>query len=664
MEMCPSPGLHVDKLGDSADPLPPERKRTYEKKKARIQAARVAAIRSKKDRVEGRRKTVAKKNTTPPPEQPPPLLTVFPTVPAPPVPHLPTAQSTPPEEPRASSSFLSSSRYATRPASADVDETYQPPPTAKNGQNQNAFDSTHYFEFYATPQTGHATPTHIRSSASMPSLESDRGTPSTVQSPPSPYPVAEREGRASAEEEDVDSDELFNTVYQSFFIPRSSWSPPWPALEQAYATAPSVVPKAAHAPCDLMKPVPYFLPYPPPSQPAFMDLLGAHARDSKTIRTAVRTSTHQGGHSGHSYVPAATPSSVIQSQQRRGDPKKGASRTTGTPGLRRSERATFDHQRAPSPYPSHSDRVAGGHALLNRSLATLESSAAAERGCYEVTSPITAAVRTRRAQVQQHDGSALGSHARHDNARHLSTRSSSSHAHTIHTSSIPTAGMISTPLVDSVNHHRLNVPATIDVPQPSQPARTSVSAYSELAHALVHQPPVAAPAMQAGIGAGTVHASLYAPQVRSGAIASSTTNAAGTLAYDAQWPQNDLPIASHPALASSQTHAAVMPETSRAHAANTDDKARTFEGHFEECAPFWPSVIVPLLGMGSATGQSLDGTYLGEPSAGSQSHLRQQFLTTSTWHETHAELSYPYPPSTVLCSTSSFTAAAMQGLRE
>ncbi|PIL25282.1 hypothetical protein GSI_13171 [Ganoderma sinense ZZ0214-1] len=633
MEMCPSPGLHVDKLGDSADPLPPERKRTYEKKKARIQAARVAAIRSKKDRVEGRRKTVAKKpsqvkNTTPPPEQPPPLLTVFPMAPAPPVPHLPTAQSTPPDrEPRASSSFLSSSCYATRPASADVDETYQPPPTAKNDQKQNALDSTYSFEFYATSQTGHATPTHIRSSASMPSLESDRGTPSTVQSPPSPYPVAEREGRASAEEEDVDSEELFNTVYQSFFIPRSSWSPPWPALEQAYATAPSVVPKTAHAPCDLMKPVPYFLPYPPPSQPAFMDLLGAHARDSKTIRTAVRTSTHQGGHSGHSYVPAATTSSVIQSQQRRGHPKKGASRTTGTSGVRRLEHATLDRQRAPRPYSSHPHGVAARHAYLNRSLATPESSAAAGRTDYEVTSPITA-VGTRQAQVQQPDGSAIGAHPPHDNARHLSTRSSSSHAHTIHTSSVSPAGMTSAPLVDSVNQHRhrSNVPRTMDAPKRPQPPRTSISAYSELAHALVDQPSVALPTMQAGVCAGTVHASLYAPQVRSGAIASPTMNAPGTLAYNAHWPQNDLLIASHPALASSGIDAAAMPNTSRAHVTN-DGMARTFEALFEECEPF----MVPLLGMDFATRQSLDGTYLGEPSAGSQSDLRQQFLTTLPW---------------------------------
>ena len=61
MEMCPSPGLNVNRLGDRADPLPPKRKKRYEQHKARIQAGKAAAILSQKGQAEGGRKTAAKK---------------------------------------------------------------------------------------------------------------------------------------------------------------------------------------------------------------------------------------------------------------------------------------------------------------------------------------------------------------------------------------------------------------------------------------------------------------------------------------------------------------------------------------------------------------------------------------------------------------------------
>ena len=64
MEMCPSSGLHLDKLGERADPLPPKRKRRYEQQKARTKAVKAGAIQSRKHQVEGRRKTVKKRKVS------------------------------------------------------------------------------------------------------------------------------------------------------------------------------------------------------------------------------------------------------------------------------------------------------------------------------------------------------------------------------------------------------------------------------------------------------------------------------------------------------------------------------------------------------------------------------------------------------------------------
>ncbi|PIL25308.1 hypothetical protein GSI_13197 [Ganoderma sinense ZZ0214-1] len=618
MEMCPSPGLHVDKLGDRADPLPPERKRRYEKKKARVQAVNAGDIQSRHNQIKGPRKMAAKKplavkNTTPPPEQPPPFLTVFPAAPPPPVPHLPTTQSAASDDRRASSSpflpehalapstspWLTVSRYSTDPACADIDA---PPMTVKNDQRQNTLDAM-CFEFSAAPEPKNTTLSNVWSPTSTPSLESDCGTPSAVQSPPtlgtswaegaqtttppSSYTVVELDHRASAEQEDA-SEVLFNEVYQSFFIPRSSWThpPPTPGLEQEHRDVSSVVPKTRHPSWDAVPRMPDLLFHIPPSQPTTMDPPVLCTRDSP----------YQGRDSGNRYMPATASSRASRAPRSHGPASRGASSTTGAPAprVRRHIRATFDPRHAPRPYPSRSDQSAAGHAHLSHySLAVAEHSVVPRCAVYGGMPPITA-IKEPQAQLRQYGGFASLAHAPQDDARHLSTRSLSSHAHTIHTSSIPPTGTASAPLLD--------------------------------------EPSIAPPIMQAGIGATTVptvHASLYPPQVWSGAIASSTTNVAGILACNAHW-QNHLPTASHLVPASPGIDTAVLPGTSHAHAAKNDTMARTFGGRFEG-ELFRLNITVPLLGMDLAIGQSLDGTYLVESSTGSQSDLHQQLLTTSTW---------------------------------
>ena len=61
MEFCPSPGLHVDHLGEQADPLPPELKENYQKKKAREQTAKAEALRLQEGQVEGSNDSQPKK---------------------------------------------------------------------------------------------------------------------------------------------------------------------------------------------------------------------------------------------------------------------------------------------------------------------------------------------------------------------------------------------------------------------------------------------------------------------------------------------------------------------------------------------------------------------------------------------------------------------------
>ena len=61
MEFCPSPGLHVDHLGKQADPLPPELKENYQKKKAREQTAKAEALRLQEDHVNGSNSSRLKK---------------------------------------------------------------------------------------------------------------------------------------------------------------------------------------------------------------------------------------------------------------------------------------------------------------------------------------------------------------------------------------------------------------------------------------------------------------------------------------------------------------------------------------------------------------------------------------------------------------------------
>ena len=61
MEFCPSPGLHVDHLGEQADPLPPELKENNKKKKAREQTAKAEALRLQEDHVNGSNSSRLKK---------------------------------------------------------------------------------------------------------------------------------------------------------------------------------------------------------------------------------------------------------------------------------------------------------------------------------------------------------------------------------------------------------------------------------------------------------------------------------------------------------------------------------------------------------------------------------------------------------------------------
>ncbi|PIL25284.1 hypothetical protein GSI_13173 [Ganoderma sinense ZZ0214-1] len=687
MEMCPSPGLHLDKLGDRADPLPPERKKMYEKKKARVQAARAKAIRSQKGGIKSPRKTVAKRkplpieNTTPPPEQPPPLMTVFPSAPPPPAPQLSASQSDTSIDSRAQSPILPrltfsysvpsvtlDSCHPTGTASTGPELVYKPRQTGKDVMTENVLNAT-YFEFYVGPQSGHASDHvlshHSPSPTSTQSLESDCGTPSTVESPRSlgtwvdgqtptprsPSTPEQVDRRPSVAQEDVDSEDLFNEVYQSFFVPRSSWSRPPPTLELEHGdmNPQSVVPETPHVARTTVQHIPDRHYYPPQPQPATRSPPDLRTRDSMPKATAVGTPEHL-------YVPAAATSGVVPGHQQLGTAGKDAASATGSPGVRRPERATFNRHHAPRPYPSHSDRVIAGHAHLNQSLASAENSAIIRSAGYG-TLPLAGAL-ARQAQVGQPDGSAIGDHAPPDNARHLSTRSSSSHPHSVHTNSVPLACTITAPLVNSINHHQFGAPTMMST-QRSQPTRTSKSAYSELAHALIDDHSITALVEQAGVG--YVHP--YAAQVGSGDIADPTMRTPRFFAWHAH-PHSDLPIASQPILTDptgSGIDVAAVPGTSRTHATNNEDVTRTFEGRLEECEPFCPDIMAPPLGMDFATRQDLDETHLGEPSAGSQSDLRQQFLTASTWQDAYCKIFYPYSHLPTGPSFD-FTPASMQGL--
>ncbi|PIL25305.1 hypothetical protein GSI_13194 [Ganoderma sinense ZZ0214-1] len=696
MEMCPSPGLHLDKLGDRADPLPPERKKMYQKKKARVQAARAKAIRSLERGIKSPRKTVAKRkplpieNTTPPPEQPPPLMTVFPS--APPPPALSASQNETSIDSRAQSPILPrftfsysvpsvtlDSCHPTGTASTGPELVYKPPQTAKNDLTENALNATS-FEFYAGPQSRHASDlalSHSPSPNSTPSLESDRGTPSTVESPrssgtwidgPTPTPQSpstpeQLDCRLSVPQRDVDSEELFNEVYQSFFIPRSSWNRQSPTLEleHGHMNPQSVIPETPHKARNTVQHIPDRLDRPTPPQPATMSHPDLRTRDLMPTTTTTWTSTPQGSHSQprHLHVPATTPSGMVHDHQRRGPAGKGAAGATGTPGVHRLERGTFGRQHAPPPYPSHFTRVAAGHTRLNHSLATPESPVAAQSaGCG--TTPSIAGAVARQAQVRHHDGSAILDHAPHNNPHHLSMRTSPSHVHSVHANSVPLACTTPVPPVNSITQHQFGAPNTTRT-QRSQPMRTSKSAYSELAHALVDPHSIAPLVEQAGIGERVGHGHLYSAQVGSGAIGSSRTSAPEPLAH---W-QIDPPIASHPILdhplIGPGTNVMVAPSTSRAQATHDDDMARTLGGCFEECEPFSTNIMACLLGTHFANRQRSDETYLEASWAGSQSEVTQQLLTTPTCQEAQCRIHHPYPPSTGPSSTSGFTSAPMQG---
>ena len=74
------------------------------------------------------------------------------------------------------------------------------------------------------------------------------------------------------------------------------------------------------------------------------------------------------------------------------------------------------------------------------------------------------------------------------------------------------------PFVDSVNQHRIC--ATTNAQQRPQSVRTSVTAYSKLAHDFVNHNSVALSATPLSVGSAAAHALPYAPKSRNGAIAS------------------------------------------------------------------------------------------------------------------------------------------------
>ena len=244
-------------------------------------------------------------NTTPPPEQPPPVLITFRSVPLPPAPQLATSENgtpidaltvrspVPPGRRYTSSHSMPPvtlrSCHSAGASSVAPELDYQPPRTA-NG----IFNAT-FLEFYARSPSGHSSGLalgHGPSPISTPSLQSDGGTPSTVESPrsprslgtwadgPTPTPqspsLPEQHNRMPlAAKEDTDSEDIFNAVYQSYFIPRSSWRrpPSTLAVEQGHSGTQSlsIVPETRSY-------------YSYPSQPATMSPSNVRARVAKPAR--------------------------------------------------------------------------------------------------------------------------------------------------------------------------------------------------------------------------------------------------------------------------------------------------------------------------------------------------------------------------------------------
>ncbi|PIL25307.1 hypothetical protein GSI_13196 [Ganoderma sinense ZZ0214-1] len=91
-------------------------------------------------------------------------------------------------------------------------------------------------------------------------------------------------------------------------------------------------------------------------------------------------------------------------------------------------------------------------------------------------------------------------------------------------------------------------------------------------------------------------------------------NAPGFFAWQAH-PQNGLLMASNPIVTDPTMNEVSTPRLCQVPPARKQPAMttwRTFEGHFEECEPSWPTIIVALLDMDFAIGQGTGETYLRE----------------------------------------------------
>ena len=519
------------------------------------------------------------------------------------------------------------SRHSTRKTDMVPDGIYQPPSTRTDIQEQKLLTVTSS-EFQARTQAGHITalpPSHAPSPLSTPSLSSDHGTPSTIHSPISPEAGAgapiptttfsssnkmQLDGGVTEARESADCGDLYHENYRN--------------LEQGHTNTPSVVPKTLRPPRITVESMPGHVPHPTATPSASMNPLDSRLRDS--MARARRTSAHREDRSGHLCVPATTASGALRDHQWRELAWRGASSTTIAPrvcGPVRPTRATFGHQRNLRAYPSHTTT---NHAHLNLSLVGTQSPAVSRYAGYGVTQPIVATTHQAQAQARQYDGSITQVHSPHENVRHLWT--GTSNVYPIPSSPTPPTYMTRAHLTNPVDQQRFSNPTKMNAQQRSRPARTCVSTYSELTHALVDHHSVAPQAAQDDVAAATVHALLHTPQIRSGADSSPTTSVHRSLAPHARW-QNSLLVTPQSISNHLQTgpvlDAVVAPGTSGAQTTgNNQYTARTFEGRFEESVPLWPDIIAPLFRTDFANGQGPNETHPEVSSISPWSDLQQR----------------------------------------
>ena len=392
---------------------------------------------------------------------------------------------------------------------------------------------------------------------------------------------------------------------------------PTPALAKRHINTPSVVLETPHASWNTMAHTHVPLSHHPPSQT--VNPSGLHMYNSTAMGTTIWLAAHQGRHSRHPYAPATGMSGASEDHQQRGPAGEGAESATGAQracGPVRATRATF-YQHAASPYPSPTHRYAMGHAHPSRSPATAESSVFARCARYRVVHPVTT-TGTHQAQVQQQHETSIPA-----DTHHLSTSISSSYAHTICTSSTPRTYMSTVPVVNSVNQHQYGARTSTSA---------SVSAYSELAQALLDHHSVAPSAMQAPISAGGVHTPLYAPHITSGLNASTATSAPGSPAWHAHW-QHCLPIAPQPILnhppAGLVADAAIALDISRVHATDDDDAM----AHISRRRLPSHDIAAFLHGTDCANRRPTHEMHLEATTSTSRNERCQKLLTTSMWQK-------------------------------